>query len=175
MEATPPDPGDSVGGLRAWIAQLDRTLGVRTYLLGALTLLALAAGVVALVLVLRLEGDSATEEDVATLSEQVSTVEDQATEAAESRVQSVEGRIAELERKIDDLTSDQETLKRRLNKLEEDVGTQPSGGTGTGTGGSGSSATGGAGSTADTGAGGSSGGGSGGSGEGSGGTSATGG
>jgi TolA-binding protein len=161
MEATPPDPSDPAGGLRAWIAQLDRRLGVRTYLLGALTLLALAAGVVALVLVLQLEGDSAKEDDVTTLQEQVSTVEDQATQAAESSVRGVEDRIAELEGKIDDLTSEQETVKRRLNTLEEDFGSQPAIGSeaGAGTG----AASGNAGETGGTGGGGS---------DGSGGTSA---
>jgi TolA-binding protein len=170
MEGTPPDPGDPVGGLRAWIAQLDRSLGVRTYLLGALALLALAAGVVALVLVLRLERDSATEQDVTSLSEQVATVEDQATQAARSRVQGIQDRIAELERKIDDLTSEQQRLKRRLNTLEQDARTQPGGGTGAG---SGSGSRGGTGNT--TGTGGSGGGGSGDSPGGGGGTSPSGG
>jgi TolA-binding protein len=150
IEATPPDPRNSVGGLRAWVAQLDRRLGIRTYLLGALALLALAAGTVALVLVLRLEGESATEDDVRTLQEQVSTVEDQATQAAESSVQDVEGRIAELEGKIDDLTSEQEMLKRRLNTLEDAVGTQPANGSGAGAGAA-SGATGDAGATSEVG------------------------
>ena len=42
MEASPPDPQSRLEGLRAWVVELDRNLGIRTYVLGAIGLLALA-------------------------------------------------------------------------------------------------------------------------------------
>ena len=47
---------------------LDRRLGIRTYLLGAISVLGLAAGVVAVVFVLQLKQDAATKDDVDALS-----------------------------------------------------------------------------------------------------------
>ena len=88
--AVPREPGrgageeqDPIGGLRAWLAQLDRKLGIPTYLIGAVAVLGVAAAAVALVLVLQLKGDTATKDDISTLETQLSTVQDQAAQAAQ--------------------------------------------------------------------------------------------
>src|SRR5919201_7117576 len=56
----PADPHQRIDGLRAWLAQVDRKLGVRTYIGAAIAVLALAAAVAALVLVVLLKRDAAT-------------------------------------------------------------------------------------------------------------------
>ena len=99
MEASPPDPQSPIDGLRAWLAQLDRSLGVRTYILGAISVLGLAAGVVAVVLVLQLKQDSASKDDVDALSTQLSTVSDQAAQAAQDKVKSLDDRICRIWRR----------------------------------------------------------------------------
>jgi hypothetical protein len=66
--ATPPeDPQVRIDGLRAWLAQVERKLGVRSYAGAAGLVLALAAAAVALVLVLQLNDDAATKDDLAEL------------------------------------------------------------------------------------------------------------
>jgi len=127
VEASPPDPQTRLEGLRAWVVQLDRNLGIRTYILGAIGLLALAAGVVAVVLVLQLKQDAATKGDVDALSTQLSTVQDAATQAAEDKVKSLDDRISELETKVDGLSGDQSSLERELQTLKQEVSTSGSG------------------------------------------------
>ena len=60
-------PPTRIEGLRAWLAQLEPKLGLRTYVGAAIAVLTLAAAVVALVLVLSLRQDAATEDDVQAL------------------------------------------------------------------------------------------------------------
>ena len=71
----PEDPQERIDGLRAWVADLDRKLGVRTYIGGALVVLALAAAGVALFLTLSLKQDAATKDDLNALRDQLSSVE----------------------------------------------------------------------------------------------------
>ena len=128
MAAVPPDPQSPIEGLRAWLAQLDRRVGIRTYLLGAIAVLGLAASVVALVLVLQLKRDSATKDDISTLQTQVSETQDAAQQAAKRDVRSLEDRIAQLETRLDQVSSDQESIKRRLNALKAASGASGAGG-----------------------------------------------
>ncbi|HEY7150743.1 MAG TPA: hypothetical protein VH391_03590 [Solirubrobacterales bacterium] len=128
------DPQEQMAGLRAWLADLDRKLGVRTYIGGALALLALAAAGVALFLTLSLRQDAATKDDVNDLSEQLSGVEQSATAAAHSSVRSLDQRLTDLETKVGQLTTDQTTSKRELQVIQDDIKelrSQVSGGTGT--------------------------------------------
>jgi TolA-binding protein len=128
LEASPPDPQDPIAGLRAWLAQLDRSLGVRTYILGAISVLGLAAGVVAVVLVLQLKQDSASKDDVNALSTQLSTVSDQAAQAAKDKVKSLDDRISALETKVDGLSGDQSNLQQELDTLKQQVASGATGG-----------------------------------------------
>ena len=96
----PADPQERIDGLRAWVAQVDRKLGVRTYVGAAIAVLALAAAAVGLVLTLSLKQDAATDDDVASLRDQISAVEQSASEAAQEDVQALERRLTELEAEV---------------------------------------------------------------------------
>src|SRR5215208_2601071 len=69
--ARPVGPNERIDGLRAWVAQVDRKLGVRTYIGAALTLLALAAAGVALFFALQAKQDSATKSELDSVRSQL--------------------------------------------------------------------------------------------------------
>jgi hypothetical protein len=117
----PPDPHERIDSMRAWLAQLDRKLGVRTYLLAAIGLLALAAAVVALVLVLQLKRDAATKDDVDALQGQLTGVQQSATQAAQKGVRSVNQRLTDLQNEVSSLSSQQTTAKRELQVVQDDI------------------------------------------------------
>jgi TolA-binding protein len=119
--AYPPDLHERIDGLRAWLAELDRKLGLRTYLGAAIAVLALAAAAVALVLVLSLRQDAATEDDVQSLRDQISGVQESASQAAESRVTALEQRLTQLEDEVNRLSTAQTTSKRELKVIQDDI------------------------------------------------------
>ena len=108
-------------GQRAWLAQLDRRVGVRTYAGAAALVIALAAAAVALVLVLQLDEEAAKTGDVDRLREEIVAVEDSATRAAQEDVQSLTERVTELESDISDATSNQDSTEQQLSVLEDDI------------------------------------------------------
>jgi septal ring factor EnvC (AmiA/AmiB activator) len=110
-----------MAGLRAWLAQTDRKLGVRTYIGAALVVLALAAAGVAIVLTLSLKRDTPTNDEVDSLRDQLSIVEQSASQAAQTGVQSLNQRLTSLETRIDKLTADQTTTKRELQVVQDDI------------------------------------------------------
>jgi septal ring factor EnvC (AmiA/AmiB activator) len=120
------------------VAQVDRKLGVRTYVGAAIALLAVAAAVVSLVLTLSLKQDAATDDDIQSLRDQISGVEQSASSAAEDSVQALEQRLADLEDEVDRLSTAQTTSKRELRVVQDDIkelradvsGAQSSGGGG---------------------------------------------
>ncbi len=135
---------EPLAGIRAWLAQLDRKLGTRTYIGLALAVLALAAAGAALYLTLSLKQDAATKADVNALRDQVSGVQRSATQAAEDSVKSLNQRLAQLESDVGKLTAGQKTTKRELSVVEDDIRqlrSQAAGGTtsGSGFGGTGAS------------------------------------
>ncbi len=117
----PADPQERIDGLRAWIAQLDRKLGVRTYVGAAVAVLALAAAAVGLVLTLTLKQDAATEDDLSSLRDQISVVEQSASEAAQEDVQGLDRRLAELEDEVNRLSTAQTTTRRELKVVQDDI------------------------------------------------------
>jgi uncharacterized protein HemX len=133
-----PGSEQQIEGLRAWLAQVDRKLGVRTYFGAALALLAVAAAAVALVLVLSLRQETASQDDLESLRDQLTGVEQSATRAAESEVRSLSQRLTDLETEVDRLAADQTTSKRELSVIQDDIkelrsevsGGRSSGGTG---------------------------------------------
>jgi len=128
------DPQEQIDGLRAWLADIDRKLGVRTYIGGALAVLALAAAGAAIFLTLSLKQDAATKDDVNALRDQLSGVEQSAAQAAHSSVRSFDQRLTDLETRVDKLSTDQTTSKRELQVIQDDIKelrSQVSGGTGT--------------------------------------------
>ncbi len=110
-----------MAGLRAWLAQLDRRLGLRTYVIGAIAVLALAAGVVALVLTLQLRQDAATNDDVSSVRKQLSGVQLSVTRTAEKSVQSLQRRVADLEAEIERISSARSGDRRELKALQGDL------------------------------------------------------
>ncbi len=117
----PADPQERIDGLRAWIAQVDRKLGVRTYVGAAVAVLALAAAAVGLVLTLTLKQDAATEGDVTSLRDQISAVEQSASEAAQEGVQGLDRRLTELEDEVNRLSTGQTTTRRELKVVQDDI------------------------------------------------------
>ena len=118
----PPSSGaTTLDGLRAWIAQVDRKLGTRFYALGAATVLALAAGIVAIVLVLGVKEDSATDSDLDQLREEVAGVERSASEAAQDEVSALGDRVSQLESQIQGLRSDQTSTDQEISVLQDDI------------------------------------------------------
>jgi hypothetical protein len=117
----PAAPQDPIDGLRAWIAQVERKLGVRTYVGAALAVLGLAAAGVALVLTLTLKQDSATDSDISSLREQLTAVEQSASEAALDDVQSLRNQLTELEDEVDRISTGQTTARRELKVVQDDI------------------------------------------------------
>jgi len=107
--------------LRVWIAQLDRKLGVRTYALGAAAVLALAAGIVGVVLAVSAKDESATKAELRTLRDEVQGVGEEAAAAAEDDVASLTTRLEELEGRVATLASDQRTTEAELSVIEDDI------------------------------------------------------
>lgn len=134
------DPHERIDGLRAWLAQVDRRLALRSYAGAALAAVALAAAGAAIYLYVSLEQDAATEDDIAALSEQLGEVEASATQAAEEGVESVEQRLAEIEKELAGLRGDRQATDRELEVVQDDIrdlrsqisGLEASGGSGAG-------------------------------------------
>jgi polyhydroxyalkanoate synthesis regulator phasin len=116
------DPHERIDGLRAWLAQLDRKLGIRTYALGAAVVLALAAGIVALVLALQTQDDTnSIKDDMQGLRTQLGAVGKSASQAAEDEVQALNGRLDQLENRIKTLEGKSHTSDQRLGVVEDDI------------------------------------------------------
>lgn len=114
-------PAQQIEGLRAWIAQVDRRLGIRTYALGAAVVLALAAGIVGVVLATSAKDESATKAEVAALRDQVSSVGREASQAAEDDVASLSDRIDDLEGRVATIASNQRTSDSELKVAQDDI------------------------------------------------------
>ncbi len=118
---TPTDPQARIDGLRAWIAQVDRKLGVRTYVGAAIAVLALAAAAVGLALTLSLEQDAAKDSDVQSLRDQISAVEQSASQAAQEDVQTLDRRLTDLEAQVNSISTRQTTARRELEVVQDDI------------------------------------------------------
>lgn len=108
-------------GLRAWIAQLDRRLGVRTYIGAAVAVLALAAGIVGVVLALSAKDESATREDVSELRGEVEDVQRKASETAEDELTAITERLDALDERVSSLASNQRTSESELQVVKDDI------------------------------------------------------
>lgn len=117
----PADPQERIDGLRAWVAQVDRKLGVRTYVGAAIAVLALAAAAAGLVLTLSLEQDAATDSDIQSLRDQISAVEQSASQAAQEDVQSLDRRLTDLEAQVNGISTRQTTARRELKVVQDDI------------------------------------------------------
>ena len=111
----------SLTGLRAWIAQVDRKVGVRTYAGAAAVILALAAGLVGAYLGATAKDESATKTEVESLRDRLEAVQAEAATAAEDNVATVNQRIDELETRLDTLSSSQRTTDSELQVVQDDI------------------------------------------------------
>ena len=115
------DPTEKLEGVRAWVAQLDRKLQTRFLALGAAVVLALAAGIVAVVLALGVEDDSAKKSELAELRDQVDQASESASNAAEDDLSEFDERLAEIESQIEGIRSDQSSTNRELSVVQDDI------------------------------------------------------
>ena len=118
---TPADPQQRIDGLRSWIAQLERKIGVRTYIGAALAVLALAAGGAGIYLALQVEEDAATDADVENLREELTGVEQTAAEAAQEDVRSINKSVTDLEDQIRRLRTQQRSQADELSVVQDDI------------------------------------------------------
>ena len=117
----PADPHERIDGLRAWVARVDRKLGVRTYVGAAIAVLALAAAAVGLALTLSLKQDAATDDDVQSLRDQISAVEQSASQAAQEDVQALDRRLTKLEAEVNRISAGRTTNRRELKVVQDDI------------------------------------------------------
>jgi len=133
MEATPPKPPtgtqpvvtetpeERVEGLRAWVAKLERRLGVRSFAGAAAVVLALAAGIVGVVLALSAKDESATKGEVRSLASQLESVQREAAQAAEEDVASLIDRLDALEGRLNTIASGQRLAESELSVVQDDI------------------------------------------------------
>jgi uncharacterized protein HemX len=115
------DPQERIDGLRSWLAQVERKLGLRTYVVGAVAVLALAAAVVAIVLTLGTKEDAATEADVQDLREELTGVRETAAQAAQEDVRTISQSLTDLEDQIGRLRSGQRVQGDELSVAQDDI------------------------------------------------------
>ena len=84
-------------------------------------MLALAAGIVGIVLVLGVKEDSATEADLDELREEVSGVERVGVGGRPGRVAALGDRVSQLESQIQSLRSDQTSTDQEISVLQDDI------------------------------------------------------
>jgi hypothetical protein len=131
----PPRP--TLEGLRAWLATLDRRLGIRTYLGIAAVILALAASAVAIVLAIDARDNSADNDDLNAISERVNELDGGTTDTGltdasiEARLTALEDQISNADdgaggaataQRLDVLENDVEELRSQLDDLESSGG-----------------------------------------------------
>lgn len=119
--ATPQTLDERLDGMRAWIAQVDRKLGIRTYAGAAAVVLALAAGIVGVVLAVSAKDDSATKDDVNVLRDQIESVSQEAVASTKSDLSSLSDRLDALETKVDSMTATQRTTSSELDVAQSDI------------------------------------------------------
>jgi hypothetical protein len=117
-------PREGTEGLRGWVAELDRKVGLRTYVGLALVILSVATAVVAIVLAIDARDNSARNQDLNQLSDQVASSA-AATQTAEDDVNALDGRVAALENQLGSDTGAAAgaagDLDKRLATVESDI------------------------------------------------------
>ena len=103
------------------LAKLERRLTVRSLALGAAVVLALAAGIVAVVLALEAKDDSATKSEVRSLRDQVEAVQQEAAKATEQNVADITERLDALEGRVNTIAGDQRTSESELSVVQDDI------------------------------------------------------
>lgn len=110
-------------GQRAWLATLDRRLSTRTWIGAAAAVIALAAGIVAIVLALDASNNSASKGDLNRIERELGVVAEDASGATEAQesIDALSGRVDSLEDQISGATSADDDAQQRLKVLEDDI------------------------------------------------------
>lgn len=115
------DPSEKLEGVHAWVAQLDRRLQTRFYALGAATVLALAAGIVAVVLALGVQNDSATKGQLEELRDQVDNATKSASDAAQDDLSDLDERLGAIESQLEALQADNSATNKEISVVQDDI------------------------------------------------------
>lgn len=120
--STGEDAEVSPEGQRAWLAQLDRKLGTRTYAGAALAVLAVAAGIVAIVLAIDARDNSATKGQFDQIEQQLGEVSERANDTSvEDSLDALTERVDGVEQTLDSASGDEEDIEERLSVVEDDI------------------------------------------------------
>jgi hypothetical protein len=119
--AHPADPRQEIEALRAWVDDVDRRLKVRTYAGMAIAVLALAAGIVALILAMQAKDESATKSELQDIREQVATVEESAGQVTDEDLDAVTERVSAIEDQIGTLTDDKNATEQQISVVKDDI------------------------------------------------------
>lgn len=104
------------------LGQIDRKLATRTYAGAALAILALAAGIVAVVLAIDARDNSATNAELDQVQEQLGGVAAQASDDSTQRsVDALSERVDSLSGEIDAASSGEKNIDQRLSVVEDDI------------------------------------------------------
>ena len=114
-------PEQRIEGLRAWIAQVDRKLGVRTYAGGAAVVLALAAGIVGVVLALSAKDESATKDEVARFATRSRPSSRRPPRPPRRTSPRSPSRIDALEGRVNTIAGGQRTTESELSVVQDDI------------------------------------------------------
>ena len=117
----PETPAEQIEGLRAWIAQVERKLAIRTVALGVAVVRALAAGIVGVVLAKDAKDNGATKEEVQSLRDQVSASNKEVSQATEDTITEITDRIDALEARVSTIASSQRTSDSQLEVVQDDI------------------------------------------------------
>ena len=109
--------------MRAWIAELDRRIGTRTYAGAALLVIALATAIVAIVLAVDARDNSADNEDLNRISDQVTEISAAAglAQTTQDDVDALEGRISSIEDQLAGVSTSGGDADKRLSVVEDDI------------------------------------------------------
>lgn len=120
--ATPPAAPEA-GSQRAWLADLDRKLGTRTYAGAAAMVLALAASIVAIVLAIDARDNSAGVDDLTRVESQLATLTEESAvgETALDEVNELASRLSTLEDRVNELAAIGDESAQRITVVEDDI------------------------------------------------------
>jgi len=110
-------------GQRAWLTDLDRRLGTRTYAGAAAMVLSLAASIVAIVLAIDARDNSAGVDDLTRVESQLLTLtaESAVGRTALDAVNELASRLSTLEDRVDELAAIGDGSAKRITVVEDDI------------------------------------------------------
>ncbi|MEO7198273.1 MAG: hypothetical protein ABIZ50_07340 [Solirubrobacterales bacterium] len=102
-----------IDGLRSWIAEVERKLGLRTYVGTAAVVLALATSIVAIVLAVDARDNSASNDDLNRISSEIST------QSGATDLTALDQRLAALQAQVDALAPTGGGTDEQLSAIED--------------------------------------------------------